>query len=294
MQSENFNLSILKQAGELREAKAAPKSVNQFVDDVSTNARKDLTTPVEIIEAATFPKLRELYVDARKWHRIKNVVAVSADLKNSTSLSFGKYVNTSARLYEASTGSAVRIFSRFDPEFIDIQGDGLFGLFHGELAFERAFCAAVTLKTFSERSLERMIDEVFSDTFPDTGFKIGMASGTLAVKKVGVRGTNEPVWAGKPVNWAAKCAQKADRHQLIVTSAVWDKLSKNDYIAYSCGCPDGTPKQLWKEIEVEKLDKHGLCRLLLSNWCETHGDEFCQAILNGETERDDVADPLAA
>src|SRR4051794_22032260 len=184
--------------------------------------------------------------------------------------------------------------SRFHPEVIDIQGGGLFGLFHGTRAYERGFCAAVTLKTFSECSLEPMIGEVFSNTFPDTGFKVGMGSGILAVKKVGVRGTNEAVWAGKPVNWAVKCAQKADRHELIVTSAVWDKLSKNDFIAYSCGCPDAVAKPLWTEIQVEKLDKHGFCRLLLSNWCETHGDEFCRAILNGETERDDIASPLAA
>ncbi len=188
----------------------------------------------------------------------------------------------------------MKMVSKFDPGFVDIQGDGIFALFHGDLAFERAFCAAVTVKTFSERHLMPMIDELFSETFPDTGFKVGMASGTLAVKKVGVRGTNEPVWAGKPVNWAWKCAQKADAHQLVATSAVYEKLDPNDYIAWSCGCPGGVPGPLWEDTEVEKLGKHAQAKVLLSSWCPTHGDEFCQAILEGEKTREDVNRPVAA
>jgi hypothetical protein len=50
--------------------------------------------------------------------------------------------------------------AKFDPQFMDIQGDGIFGLFHGDRAFERAVCG-ITLKGFSERSLERLIEELF-------------------------------------------------------------------------------------------------------------------------------------
>lgn len=44
------------------------------------------------------------------------------------------------------------------------------------------------------------------------------------VNKVGVRGGNEPVWAGKPVNWASKCDQEADANELIATESVYSKL----------------------------------------------------------------------
>jgi class 3 adenylate cyclase len=275
----------------LSEAKAlsSTAAINSELATLAEGARKDLKTAVEVMETDHIPSLDEMYVEARKWRRVKNVVAVSADLKDSTSLSFDKYVNTSARLYEAATGSAVAIFTRFSPGFIQVQGDGMFVLFHGDRALERAFCSAVSLKTFSERHLVPMIHELFSDTFPETGYKLGMASGIVAVKKVGVRGTNEPVWAGKPVNWATKCAQKADRHELVVTSAVYDKLGTNNYVSHSCGCKNGgTPTPLWSDVAVDKLGKHAQCRLLQSAWCSTHGDEYCQAILDGQKDREDV------
>jgi class 3 adenylate cyclase len=272
----------------LSEAKAlrSTATINSDLATLAKGAEKDLKTTVEVIETDHIPSLDEMYVEARKWRRVKNVVAVSADLKDSTSLNFDKYVNTSARLYEAATGSAVAIFTRFSPGFMQVQGDGMFVLFHGDHALERAFCAAASLKTFSERHLVPMIHELFSDSFPETGYKLGMASGIIAVKKVGVRGTNEPVWAGRPVNWATKCAQKADQHELVVTSPIYDKLGSNDYITHSCSC--GVPTPLWTDVAVEKLGKHSQCRLLKSKWCTTHGDEYCQAILDGKRDRDDI------
>lgn len=285
-----INLASLEEARRLSKAAAdSGFSINATLGDQHDSAKDDLTTPVEIVDVDTFPSMSDLYVEKRKWLRVRNVVAVATDLKESTTLNFDKYAQTSARLYEAVTGSIVRLFSLFDPQFVAIQGDGAFALFHGELAFERALCAGASIKKFSRRSVGPLIDEHFSESFPDTGLKTGLASGILVAKKVGVRGTNEPVWAGKPVNFAVKCAQRADRHELIVTGAVYDKLAPNDYIDYSCGCPSGVPYPLWTEIEVEKLGKHSKCMRLLSDWCDEHGDEFCRAILAGKKNRDDVS-----
>src|ERR1043165_155640 len=255
-----INLSSLEEARALNKAASASTfSINGLLTDQHDAARVDLTTPVEIEGGDKFRSLSDLYVEKRKWLRVRNVVAVSTDLKGSTALNFDKYAQTSARLYQAVTGSMVKLFSTFGPEFVAIQGDGAIALFHGDLAFERAFCAAASIKKFSQQSVGPLIDESFSDSFPDTGLKTGIASGILVAKKVGVRGTNEPVWAGKPVNYAVKCAQHADRHDVIVTETVYDKLAPNDYIDYSCGCPSGVSYPLWSEIEVEKLGKHSKC-----------------------------------
>ena len=288
------NVLALTEALALRKAASASIKVNAVLDDQHDRARKDLQEPVEIEDVDTFPNLTDFYVDRRKWLRMRNVVAVSADLKSSTALSFNKYAQTSARLYEAATGSAVRLMAKFDPQFMDIQGDGLFGLFHGDRAFERALCAGITLKSFSARTLEPLIDELFADGFPDTGFKVGMSAGVLVAKKVGVRGTNEPIWAGKPVNYAVKCAGRADRHELIATANVYDKFDGNEYVTHSCGCPHGVPRPLWADIGVEKLGKHSQCKLLRVGWCKDHGDEFCAAILDGKRKRDDVSGREAA
>src|SRR5688572_1708349 len=97
-------------------------------------------TPVEIVECEDFPAEDDIYVDARKWLRIDDVVAVAGDLTNSTKLSLTKHTNTSARIYEAATGGAMRVVTRpeFAPNFVDIQGDGFFALFHGDNRYERA------------------------------------------------------------------------------------------------------------------------------------------------------------
>lgn len=278
--------------------------VNQLVDDCGESARGELRTPVEIEPVEEFPEIDDLYVERRTWKKIDDVVVVVADLKGSTKLNFDRFAQTSARLYEAVTGNMVRIVSSFQPAFVDIQGDGLFALYHGDGRYRRAMCAAVTVKTFSERHLVPAIEETMSDRFPDTGLKVGMAAGILAAKKVGVRGTNEPVWAGKPVNWAMKCASKADRNELIVTRRVFQKFESNDYVTHSCGCGKNlegenvpglvAPTELWTSTTVETLpDEDVECKLLRSNWCAIHGDEFCTAILEGKTRREDMA-PQAA
>ncbi len=182
---------------------------------------------------------------------------------------------------------------------MDIQGDGFFALFHGDRAYERALCAAITLKTFSERHLVQLIAQHMGGTVPETGFKAGIAAGTLAVKRVGApRKTSEPVWAGKPVNWAYKCAQQADIHEVVVTEKVWNQVRYNDYVRWSCGCDgSGTPKamsMLWTGKTVPALMSHGIhCWVLRQRWCGEHGDEFCQAVLDGKTDRAEVPSYLS-
>jgi class 3 adenylate cyclase len=264
--------------------------VDNLLNSLGNFVEGELTTGVEIIDCDEFPS--DYYLEARKWKRITDVVVVAADLADSTKLNFDKYVSTSASIYESATGGAVRCLTEFAPEFVDIQGDGMFALFHGHRRWERAFCAAVTVKTFSERELVPMVEKHLSPRTPTTGFKLGMAAGILAVKNVGVRGTSEPVWAGKPVNWSYKCAQAASAHQLIITERVWNKVKDNDYVRYSCGCRGGV-SDLWSTVNVEKLPTEDwTCRLLRSAWCINCGETFCNAILDGKTDRDDV--PWAA
>jgi class 3 adenylate cyclase len=265
--------------------------IEEFLNEIAARVADELRRPVDVEDCDVFPGEDDLYLEKRTWKRMKDVVVVAADLKGSTKLNFDKYAPTSASLYEALTGNMVRIVESFQPEFVDIQGDGLFALFYGDMRYQRAFCGAVTLKTFSERVLMPAIEDNMSERFPETGLKLGMSSGILVAKRVGIRRRNEPVWAGKPVNWAVKCAQSAGAHELVVTQSVFQKLEDNDYVVYSCGCPSGNPTNLWREATVNTLpEEDGVqCRLLRSNWCVNCGDLFCQAILDGDKQRDDVS-----
>jgi hypothetical protein len=98
------------------------------------------------------------------------------------------------------------------------------------------------------------------------------------------------VWAGKAVNYAAKCAQQAVAGELIVTGSVWDFIEGNDYLSLSCACGAG-PSQLWSDAQITKIsgaEGENAGRLLRSIWCSVHGAEYCSAVLDGESERADA------
>ncbi|KUH83144.1 MULTISPECIES: adenylate/guanylate cyclase domain-containing protein [unclassified Mycobacterium] len=234
-----------------------------------------------------------------KWLRVDNIVAAFVDLENSTQMSVGKHPRSTAAIYRAATGNAVRILHEFQADFIQIQGDGAFGLFWGNGAIERAICAGITVKTFSERYLEPALESKWPKA-PKTGFKVGVASGRTLVKKIGTPrnpAEQEPVWAGKPVNYAAKAAQQASRRQMIVTGSVWLAIENNDFLTTSCGHDSAggvlaQPSTLWEDVRIEKLDHdddEAMGRMLSACWCRECGADFVAAILNGETTRQESA-----
>jgi class 3 adenylate cyclase len=271
--------------------------VSEFLAELGEEAKEDLRSAVQITESDEFPADKDVIGEGRSWMKLTDVVAVVSDLKNSTALSLKKHPKTTAQLYEAVTGNAVEIVAKFHPDFVDIQGDGLFALYHGDRAYERALCAGITLKTFSAHHLVPAIEnwEGRGNDFPETGLKVGMNAGMLAVKKIGVKSRyiewTEPVWAGRPVNWAFKCAQAADANQLVATKSVFGKFDRNDYVTHSCAHLEGdVPAKLWAPIEVEPLDKYDVPTMILKTlWCDQCGDKFCQAILDGKTDREDVS-----
>lgn len=263
-------------------------SLLKSLDD-NVRAELDRTPEVVIdddVDVGSIP------IEARRWHKLSDALAVVADLKNSTQLGTGKQDRSTASIYEASTGNIVGIFDKFGADFIAIQGDGAFALFWGDKRFERALCAGITFKTFSEGMVERL--EKKWPTIPETGFKVGVAASRLLVKRVGTprnRAQQEPVWAGKAVNYAAKAAQSADRHTLVVTGSVWDVVEKNDYLAVSCSCGNGPGLGIWSDVEIDRLpegDRESMGRALKASWCTIHGAEYCAAVLNGKRHRDDA------
>lgn len=224
------------------------------------------------------------------WVKLNEVVAVVFDLKSSTLLGTGKHDTSTARIYQAAVEGAVKTMHEFGANFIDIQGDGGFGLFWGERRYERALCSAVTVRTFSELLVARLEKKWESLQDLATGYKVGIHAHRTLVKSLGTRrnvAEQEAVWAGKPVNFAAKCAQAASRHEVVVTQDVWEKYKRNDYIAFSCSCHDGPSANLWKDKVVQTLpDDEQDAVVLEAGWCETCGPEYCAAIMAGKTKRD--------
>ena len=270
--------------------------LNSFLKDVDDDVRIELSCKPEVVDKGHYLDVDNLPIVARKWHKLTDGVAVVADLKSSTQLGLNKHVASTASIYEASTGGVVQIFDEFDADYIAIQGDGAFALFWGDKRLARAICAGITIKTFSQKHLVPRLEKKWQ-SLPETGLKVGVANRPLLVKRVGIPRSDaqEPVWAGRAVNYAAKAAQQADRNQLIVTGAVWDWASSSDYLAVSCSCSSPSP-EIWKDITIAKIpegdgDREG--KLLLSVWCDVHGPEYCSAILSGKNSRPDVTTEVA-
>lgn len=266
--------------------------LNALLDDLTSTTKDELASMPAVVDGTDDLDVGELPIVARRWTRMDDIVAVVADLKGSTQLGTGKRSASTASIYEAGTGGVVKIFDRFEANYIQIQGDGAFALFWGGRRYERAMCAGITVKTMSVDFSEQ-IEEKWP-VGPKTGFKVGVASGRVLAKRIGTpRNLDQqaPVWAGKPVNYATKAAQCADRHELVAVGSVWDHIEKNDYLSMSCTCGDGPSDGIWKDFEIEKLpegdpERHG--RLLMSSWCDVHGQQYCNAILDGKRNRSEV------
>lgn len=282
-----------------------PKKANVGLDDLleelDDTTKEEFASKPSVEEWDDDFDVSDLPIQARKWIQIPDVVAVVADLKNSTHLGTGKHAASTASIYQAATGGTVGIYNRFGADFIAIQGDGAFALFWGEQRYERAACAGVTVKTFSERHLVPRLETrwpTHAEDYP-TGFKVGVASGRVLVKRIGTPrnlSEQEPVWAGTPVNFATKAAQQAERHELIATGSVWDHIEKNDYLTITCPCGTGPSAGLWDDVTIAKIpeanaERQG--RILSSMWCAVHGDEYVAKILEGRKKRDDAADARA-
>lgn len=269
--------------------------LTELLDRTKQTAVQQLSTTTTVVDGSLPIDLSDLRIEAPTWVRY-DVTAVVADMVNSTHLgATGQWEKWTAAIYDAAVSPMVQILDAFGADFIDIQGDGGFGLFTGERHTERAVCAAITVRTFSERGLVKALKVKWPSTAPETGFKLGVAASRVLAKKVGISRTShqEPVWAGRAVNYAAKCAQEAGLHRVLVTDKVAAAVQRNGYLYFPCGCPSGTYGTLWAPQQIGKLGgQEGLaCR---SAWCEKHVAEFLEKILSGEFRRDDTRAQRAA
>ena len=267
-----------------------------LLDELDVNVRYALAANIDVEEKdGSFDAKDIRSSSSNLWMKLSEVVAVAFDMKSSTRLGLGRHDTSSAKIYQSGVEGAVKCLNRYGADFLDIQGDGGFGLFWGEKAYERALCSAITLKTFSVKWVERL-NAKYGEELPETGFKLGMHAARTLVKKLGTlrnQDEQEAVWAGKPINYAYKCAQSSDAHVLVVTEKVFEKFKNNDYVVYSCACADGVDpsNELWSEATIPNLpEDENTVYAVRSPWCVNCGPSFAEAIMNGETSRDDVTE----
>lgn len=277
--------------------------------DVVSEKGKSYTKGLSVRNINWIPSEDDLKLEVNEWARIDQAVAVYADMRGSTLLSTAKTAGTLGKMYELFTGAWIRVLRSMKSGYIDIKGDGGFGLFYGKAGVVQALLAAVTFNTIIEKKLK-----VFASTLTDGDSlewsleaKVGIHLGSLLVKRVGERDTpttqgNWLVWAGKPVNYASKLASLANPGQVLATDPVLATIRDTsllfDHLIVSCGCTSGSKEELWKPLDpasdAVQVVRGSEVWALDSKWCDTHGDHYFDQV-RGYLEKKGVevgVDPL--
>ena len=203
------------------------------------------------------------------WFQIPNVTAVFIDLKGSTKLSAESSPDEAAWAYTYFVRAMALILERFAAKYIDIHGDGVFGLFSGPKSGFYAVAGAITARTQIERDVANRFEEITSTDWELTA-GIGIDRGTLLVRRLGLRGAKEnEVWAGKPVNMAAKLSSASESNQVVVSDRVYSLYEgasqlRQRALLWSCGCngdgcgdgldaPIGETNELWTPGQRRKV-----------------------------------------
>ena len=216
------------------------------------------------------------------WLKIPDVICVFVDMLGSTRLSAAKHEKGTAGAYQLFSNTAVKLFHEMEAPYIDVRGDGVFALFNSNQVY-RAFVSAISFKTFADSEFVPRIKKM---TTVDVGCHIGIDQKTVLVRKIGLKRNNgrsdrqNEVWAGKPVNMAAKLASLSEHNQLFISDRYYNNLS-DEMARYSCGCPDGAKEFLWNDYDVKDDDKFDFDKAYYigSNWCTTHGKEYFDSLL---------------
>lgn len=220
------------------------------------------------------------------WIKIPSVVCCFVDMEGSTKLSAGAHDKTTAKSYRLFTETAIRIFHKFGASYIDIKGDGVFSLFNQNQPYT-ALAATVSFKTFVHEHFTPKVQEL---TGQYIGGHFGIDQKTVLVRKFGLKvyqgrtDRQNEVWAGKPINMAAKLASLSTENKLWVSDRFFRNL-KDNKARYSCGCPTGKKVELWSEEDISSDSRFDFntAYSLGSNWCETCGNRFCSDLVKLDT-----------
>ncbi len=273
--------------------------LNEVVSSVKAQLAQQAKLGVQVEEKARVPKERPAH--GGLWWRIPDVTAVFIDLKSSTELTAAGGRKQAAYAYTYFLRAMSVVLEGFSADYTDIQGDGIFGLFSGKGAVFSATACAITMRTEMERTVAPQFKKDASTNWELTA-GIGIDRGTLLVRRLGLRETNQnEVWAGKPVNVASKLSSLAGKNQIVVSERVYrgyetsSRLRKKA-LTRSCGCEgkakgSGLQSQgksttaLWEKRNAPRDSGLDFQTMYArdADWCKKHGEEYCEAIMTGKS-----------
>ena len=104
--------------------------LDQVKADVAAQLDAQAKLGVDITRVDNVPEVGP--VNRGVWQQIANVTAVFADLNRSTELSANDRPRDAAYAYTYFVRAMAVSLERFSAKYVDIHGDGVFGLFSGQ------------------------------------------------------------------------------------------------------------------------------------------------------------------
>ena len=216
--------------------KPSHKYKNQFIAVVQRIIDDELhffERSLKIIEKPRIPNTDDIpLIDPLRWNKINTVICCFVDMKGSTQLSASPTGDENiAKAYRLFTETAIRIFHEFKSPYIDVKGDGVFALFDLNQV-HRALAATISFKTFVH---EYFTPEIKAITGQEISGHFGIDQANVLVRKFGLRrfeyrtDRQNEVWAGQPINMAAKLASLSPGNQLWVSKRFFESLNSQGF-----------------------------------------------------------------
>jgi class 3 adenylate cyclase len=203
--------------------------IHEFIKDLKEKSEIRFND-FEIEETSSILRIKDdSYLEKPTWiGGDTKFVCLFIDLNKSSKMSFKKHPKTMAKIYDYFTQNIVDVFnnSDFAADYIDIKGDGAFGIFEGEYASYKAMYAAISFKCLFDEKIKTKFKD---DENNNLSCKIGIHKDKILVKKIGKKGDYNEVWAGRLVNNSAKLSEK---YKDINTSSVPIILSEEVYLDF--------------------------------------------------------------
>jgi class 3 adenylate cyclase len=260
-----------------------PEPIQAIIDEETAlfNQRPSVTVMNSIPDTKNIP----IHGNGLNWIKVPDIVCCFVDMQGSTKLSAELHERGTAKAYRYFTNTGIKIFHHFEAAYIDVKGDGVFALFDSDQA-HRALAATVSFKTFVTKEFTPKLEKV---TGIRVGGHYGIDRGSVLVRKLGVRAIDRTdrqneVWAGQPVNVAAKLASLPQNGEIMVSDRYYTRLN-GERALKTCGCQNGVYTgvhgDLWDKIDVTEDPRFEFdtAWMLKSVWCNTHGKEFCRDVV---------------
>ena len=265
----------------------------QYIESISSIIEENNTIENQTIEKKNkIPEeIKEFPLEGNNWLKIEDIVCVFIDMKDSTLLSIGISDKEMAKKYRFFTSTAIDVLNIFQSSYMDIKGDGVFGLFERNRIYH-ALCSAVTFKTIISNE----------PNFNGINCHIGMDISNVLTRRLGLRRSGDKtlkqneVWAGETVNTASKLASLGGNNELLISQKIYDifKNDKHEEVLRSCGCEYddrgnlkrnnlgklniGSKGSNWKERVDLLSPMQKIHQLTSRGWCNYHGEEYCKII----------------